>query len=166
MIREIFHEKFFGFRIFFTTIFGLEIFLTTIFGPKIFFTTIFDPEFFFRYNFRPRNFFHYNFRPRNFFTTIFGPEIFFTIFHNFLKFQLSIGVAVFCLPWLRWKQPELIRPIRVHLIFPIVYIICTIFVTIFPMIEKPAETGKPKPQSPPITKPWPNIIFFFQDTVF
>ncbi|KAL0276645.1 UNVERIFIED_CONTAM: hypothetical protein PYX00_004174 [Menopon gallinae] len=62
---------------------------------------------------------------------------------NYVGFAtwLSIGVAVLCLPWLRWKRPDLVRPIRVHLVFPVIYIICTIFVIVFPMLEKPAETG-------------------------
>jgi hypothetical protein len=57
-------------------------------------------------------------------------------------FQLSIGVAVLCLPWLRWTQPNLPRPIKVNIIFPIVYIIASLFVTIVPMIASPVETGK------------------------
>lgn len=55
--------------------------------------------------------------------------------------QLSIGVAVLCLPWLRWAQPNLPRPIRVPLIFPIVYLLASLFVTIVPMIASPVETG-------------------------
>nr|XP_014291296.2 large neutral amino acids transporter small subunit 2 [Halyomorpha halys] len=62
---------------------------------------------------------------------------------NYVGFAtwLSIGVAVLCLPWLRWKQPNLPRPIKVHLIFPVLYILCTIFVTIVPIMAKPVETG-------------------------
>lgn len=59
----------------------------------------------------------------------------------FLEFQLSIGVAVLCLPWLRWAQPNLPRPIRVPLVFPIVYLLATIFVTVVPMYASPVETG-------------------------
>ncbi|XP_077287882.1 large neutral amino acids transporter small subunit 1 isoform X2 [Arctopsyche grandis] len=62
---------------------------------------------------------------------------------NYVGFAtwLSIGVAVVCLPWLRWKQPDLARPIRVNLIFPILYILASIFVTVVPMIASPVETG-------------------------
>ncbi|KAJ9601434.1 hypothetical protein L9F63_000401, partial [Diploptera punctata] len=61
---------------------------------------------------------------------------------NYVGFAtwLSIGVAVLCLPWLRWKQPDLTRPIRVNLVFPIIYIIASLFVTIVPMIASPVET--------------------------
>lgn len=57
------------------------------------------------------------------------------------KFQLSIGVAVLCLPWLRYAQPNLPRPIRVPLVFPIVYLLATVFVTVVPMYASPEETG-------------------------
>lgn len=46
-----------------------------------------------------------------------------------------------CLPWLRWKQPNLPRPIRVPLVFPALYLLATVFVTIVPMIASPIETG-------------------------
>jgi len=54
---------------------------------------------------------------------------------------VSIGLAVFCIPFLRWKHPEWERPIKVHLVFPIVYILATIFITIVPMIATPVETA-------------------------
>jgi len=54
---------------------------------------------------------------------------------------VSIGLAVFCIPWLRWKQPTWDRPIKVNLIFPIVYILATIFITVVPMIATPVETA-------------------------
>jgi len=62
---------------------------------------------------------------------------------NYVGFAtwVSIGLAVFCLPWLRWKHPEWDRPIKVHLIFPVLYILATIFITIVPMIASPIETG-------------------------
>ncbi|XP_012259907.2 Y+L amino acid transporter 2 [Athalia rosae] len=62
---------------------------------------------------------------------------------NYVGFAtwLSIGVSVLCLPWLRWAQPNLPRPIKVNLAFPIIYIIATLFVTIVPMYAQPKETG-------------------------
>lgn len=50
-------------------------------------------------------------------------------------------MSVVCLPWLRWAQPNLPRPIRVNLAFPIVYILGTLFVTVVPMYASPVETG-------------------------
>lgn len=54
---------------------------------------------------------------------------------------ISIGLAVVCVPYLRWKCPDMERPIKVHLFFPIIYIIATIFITIVPMIAAPVATG-------------------------
>merc|ERR1712013_185381 len=48
---------------------------------------------------------------------------------------VSIGLAVFCIPWLRWKHPEWDRPIRVQMVF------ATIFITVVPMIATPVETA-------------------------
>ena len=47
---------------------------------------------------------------------------------NYIGFAtwFSIGAAVLCIPYLRWKCPELERPIKVHLAFPIIYIIMTL----------------------------------------
>jgi L-type amino acid transporter 8 len=55
---------------------------------------------------------------------------------------VSIGLAVFCLPYLRWKHPEWDRPIRVNLIFPFLYILATVYITIVPMMASPVETGE------------------------
>ncbi|XP_018318418.1 large neutral amino acids transporter small subunit 1 isoform X2 [Agrilus planipennis] len=62
---------------------------------------------------------------------------------NYVGFAtwLSIGVAVLCVPWLRWKAPDMERPIKVNLIWPILYLLATIFVTAVPMIASPVETG-------------------------
>ncbi|KOB78217.1 UDP-N-acetylglucosamine 1-carboxyvinyltransferase [Operophtera brumata] len=59
----------------------------------------------------------------------------------YLFFQLSIGAAVLCLPVLRYTKPDMERPIKVNLFFPIIYIICTILVVAFPAFASPAETG-------------------------
>lgn len=54
---------------------------------------------------------------------------------------VSIGLAVFCVPYLRWKHPEWDRPIRVNLIFPIIYVLATIVICGLPMIITPIETA-------------------------
>jgi solute carrier family 7 L-type amino acid transporter-like protein len=62
---------------------------------------------------------------------------------NYVGFAtwLAIGLAVACVPYLRWKQPDLPRPIKVHLFWPYLYIVCTIFITIVPCIADPVGTG-------------------------
>ena len=54
--------------------------------------------------------------------------------------QVSIGLAVFCVPYLRWKHPEWERPIKVNLVFPVLYVLATIVITGLPMIITPIET--------------------------
>lgn len=62
---------------------------------------------------------------------------------NYCSFSiwLSIGAAVFCVPYLRWKCPHLNRPIKVSLIFPITYLILTALILVLPAIVKPLETA-------------------------
>ncbi|KAH7642158.1 Y+L amino acid transporter 2 isoform X2 [Dermatophagoides farinae] len=61
---------------------------------------------------------------------------------NYVGFAtwLAIGLGVACLPYLRWKRPDLHRPIRVNLIWPTIYILASIFITIVPMIADPKGT--------------------------
>lgn len=42
---------------------------------------------------------------------------------------------------LRYTQPELVRPIKVNLFWPILYLICTVFVVVVPMYAEPVQTG-------------------------
>ncbi|RWS16515.1 Y+L amino acid transporter 2-like protein [Dinothrombium tinctorium] len=62
---------------------------------------------------------------------------------NYVGFAtwLAIGLAVCCIPYLRWKEPNLPRPIKVNLIFPISYIIATIIITVVSMSADPVGTG-------------------------
>jgi len=62
---------------------------------------------------------------------------------NYVGFAtwLSIGVAVLCIPVLRFTQPNLERPIKVNWFFPIIYLIATVFVTVVPAIAEPQTTG-------------------------
>lgn len=62
---------------------------------------------------------------------------------NYVGFAtwLAIGLGVACLPYLRWKRPDLARPIKVNLIWPTIYIAASIFITIVPMLADPQGTG-------------------------
>ena len=53
----------------------------------------------------------------------------------------SIGLGVVCLPVLRMKHPEWKRPIKVNLIFPLIFIFASLFILIVPMIANPIYTG-------------------------
>lgn len=61
---------------------------------------------------------------------------------NYVGFTswLAIGIAVACVPYLRWKHPDWDRPIKVHMFWPIIYILATIFITLVPMISDPQNT--------------------------
>ena len=52
----------------------------------------------------------------------------------------SIGLGVVCLPVLRWIHPEWERPIKVNLVFPLIYTLATIFILIVPIIASPIES--------------------------
>lgn len=52
--------------------------------------------------------------------------------------EMRISCSIFRL---RYTQPDLIRPIKVPMIYPILYLLATAFVTIVPMIASPRETG-------------------------
>merc|ERR1711931_462294 len=62
---------------------------------------------------------------------------------NYCSFSiwLSIGAAVFCVPYLRWRCPDLHRPIKVSLIWPTIYLLLTAGILILPAIVKPVETA-------------------------
>ena len=62
---------------------------------------------------------------------------------NYIGFAtwFSIGAAVACIPYLRWKHPEFERPIKVNLAFPVIFILMTLAITILPMMQQPVETA-------------------------
>merc|ERR1711953_459759 len=62
---------------------------------------------------------------------------------NYVGFAtwLSIGLGALCVPVLRYQHPEWDRPIKVNLIFPILYIIASIMITVVPMAASPLNTA-------------------------
>jgi len=61
---------------------------------------------------------------------------------NYVGFTswLAIGIAVACVPYLRWKHPDWERPIKVHLIWPFIYIIATLIIITVPILSEPKST--------------------------
>ncbi|XP_069949305.1 Y+L amino acid transporter 2-like [Cherax quadricarinatus] len=60
---------------------------------------------------------------------------------NYLAFSSNL-LGLTCIGsffWFRLKQPERDRPIKVWIIFPIVYFIISVFLTVFPVIRQPLE---------------------------
>lgn len=61
---------------------------------------------------------------------------------NYVGFTswLAIGIAVACVPYLRWKHPEWERPIKVHLFWPVLYIAATLVIITVPILSEPKST--------------------------
>lgn len=62
---------------------------------------------------------------------------------NYVAFVnwLAIGLAVSALLWFRWKRPNADRPIKVGLIWPIIYVAFSVFLVVVPLYASPFETG-------------------------
>ncbi|RUS92228.1 hypothetical protein EGW08_000081, partial [Elysia chlorotica] len=62
---------------------------------------------------------------------------------NYVGFAtwLSIGMAIVVLLYLRWTRPDMPRPIKVHIVWPIIYTIVTVYLVILPLYASPTETG-------------------------
>ncbi|CAL4084286.1 unnamed protein product [Meganyctiphanes norvegica] len=62
---------------------------------------------------------------------------------NYVTFSesLFITASIAALIWLRIKQPNRHRPIKVWIIFPIIFFIVCLFLVIFPVIKNPVELG-------------------------
>jgi len=62
---------------------------------------------------------------------------------NYVTFSesLFITTSIAALMWLRKTQPNRHRPIKVWIIFPIIFFLVCLFLVIFPVIENPVELG-------------------------
>ena len=54
---------------------------------------------------------------------------------------LAIGMSVAILIYFRWKEPELQRPIKVWLGWPIIYVCFTVLLLAFAFVASPTESG-------------------------
>jgi amino acid transporter len=75
-------------------------------------------------------------------TLLLFPDVFSLI--NYLSFALWLvsGASVTGLLYLRWKLPDIERPIKVPLVLPVTFLICCIFLVLVPAIVTPLDTGK------------------------
>ncbi|XP_059469406.1 large neutral amino acids transporter small subunit 1 [Neocloeon triangulifer] len=62
---------------------------------------------------------------------------------NYLTFveSLFITMSILGLLWLRYKQPDAHRPIKVNIMLPIMFFIVCIFLVTMPVYKKPGEVG-------------------------
>jgi hypothetical protein len=54
---------------------------------------------------------------------------------------LAIGLAILSLFYLRKKMPNAKRPIKVNLIFPLIFLIGCMALVIIPIVGNPKDTG-------------------------
>lgn len=52
----------------------------------------------------------------------------------------SVAASIAGMLWLRYKQPNLPRPIKVNLIIPVLFIICCLFLVLFPIPYSPKNS--------------------------
>ena len=62
---------------------------------------------------------------------------------NFTSFveSLFILISVLAVLYLRWKEPDLVRPIKVNLVFPVVFSVICGFLVLLPVLEEPEVVG-------------------------
>ncbi|GIY30001.1 large neutral amino acids transporter small subunit 1 [Caerostris darwini] len=68
-------------------------------------------------------------------------EVYVLINYTAFVEALFVTFSVAGLLWLRYKQPDLHRPIRVNLILPVTFLIVCAFLVTFPFYASPWETG-------------------------
>ncbi|XP_008485440.1 cystine/glutamate transporter-like [Diaphorina citri] len=67
-------------------------------------------------------------------------DVFALINYMSVALWLSVGACTAGLISLRFTQPDLHRPIKVHLSLPIIFLACCIFLVVVPTIREPMNT--------------------------
>lgn len=62
---------------------------------------------------------------------------------NYISFSESLFIlmSIAALLWLRYKEPNRHRPIKVWLGFPILFFVICLFLVVLPIIQRPIELG-------------------------
>jgi L-type amino acid transporter 5 len=53
---------------------------------------------------------------------------------------LSVAASIGGMLWLRHKQPDMSRPIKVNMAIPVIFLFCCAFLVIFPIPKQPMNT--------------------------
>jgi amino acid transporter len=70
-----------------------------------------------------------------------NPNVYSLINYTSFSESLFVTFSVAALLWLRYKRPNMERPIKVHIILPIFFFIVCGFLVLLPVFEQPFETG-------------------------
>lgn len=54
---------------------------------------------------------------------------------------LSVAASIVGMLWLRYKEPEMPRPIKVNLIIPLLFLVACFFLVLFPIPSQPWNTA-------------------------
>ncbi|GAB1597565.1 large neutral amino acids transporter small subunit 1-like [Argonauta hians] len=62
---------------------------------------------------------------------------------NYVSFVqwLSVGLSIFALVYLRFKKPDLPRPLKFNIFIPISFLVAVAFLLVIPFVAAPTETG-------------------------
>lgn len=62
---------------------------------------------------------------------------------NYVSFVnwLAIGLSVTVLLYFRYTRPDMERPVKVAIIWPIIYVVMSLILVFLPMVSSPTETG-------------------------
>lgn len=71
----------------------------------------------------------------------FVPDIYDLINYTAFSEALFVTLCVAALLWLRFKRPDMERPIRVPTALPILFLLICVFLVLFPIYASPFETG-------------------------
>ncbi|KAH0554951.1 Y+L amino acid transporter 2 [Cotesia glomerata] len=68
-------------------------------------------------------------------------DIFVLITYCSIVESFFIMISVAGILWLRYKRPNMLRPIKIPILVPIVFVIICLFLVIVPCLERPVEVG-------------------------
>ncbi|RZC32104.1 AA permease 2 domain containing protein [Asbolus verrucosus] len=71
---------------------------------------------------------------------LFVSDVFILINYYGQILWLSVAISIGGMLWLRYKQPDMPRPIRVNTVIPVLFLCCCAFLVIFPIPQQPWNT--------------------------
>uniref|UniRef100_A0A6A7FTT6 Y+L amino acid transporter 2-like n=2 Tax=Hirondellea gigas TaxID=1518452 RepID=A0A6A7FTT6_9CRUS len=72
---------------------------------------------------------------------LFTTNIYSLIEYSSFVESMFIFVTISCLLYMRWKRPDIVRPIKINLIIPITFLLVCGFLVLMPVYVRPREVG-------------------------